>query len=444
MRITIGMIASRYSKNLNKSLRRLNDSSIRATNRRKFNKVSEDPLSAIKAFRIRNDYDENLIHKSNAENVESLMVAAESSLMTINSMVQEVNFGDLVQGLNGTMQETDRIAIASKLRKIQDAIVTTMNTKFGDQYLFSGASKNEAPFAVENGELYYRNINVNTGLYKEVPAQEAVSNIRGMRVHFGVANEDIFNGYTLKVECDDALTGPGYSTLDETAKTITVTLGKNATNADLQSALQSMSNAPAGADVLQITVDNPTSYVCFGKSYIDGGSKAIAEGTPGDLGRLANETVYVDIGLGLKFNGQDIIDNTAYNSAFPGIEFIGYSTDADGIPNNFYTLLGEVASRLETDQVNMEEIQPYIDKLDAQYNQFLTKLTDFGAKSSFIKNTITRLEDLDYNLIEKSDDVEFIDPTTAIMEYKLMEYSYNAALQMGVNLLQPSLLDYLR
>lgn len=444
MRITAGMIARQYSKNLNKSLRRLNDSSIRAINRRKFNKVSEDPLAAIRAFRIRNEYDENLIHISNAQDIQSLMVAVESSLMTINSMIQEVNYDDLIKGLNGTMTETDRAAIASKLRKIQEAVVTTMNTKFGDQYLFGGAAKNEPPFSVENGQLYYRNINVNTGLYREVPAKEAVANVRGMRVHFGVENGAVFNQYTLKVELDETLSDAGYAVLNDSDKTITVYLGKNATNAQLQEALQNMANAPAGADLTKITVDNPTSLVCFGKAYIDGGSYGIAEGTPDDLTRLANEAAYIDIGLGLKFNDQNILDNTVYNSAFPGIEFIGYGTNENGIPQNFFTLLGEIATRLEASDLDSEGIKPYVQELEKQYNEFLTKLTGFGAKSNFIKNTIKRLEDLDYNLIEKSDDVEFIDPTTAIMEYKLMEYSYNAALQMGVNLLQPSLLDYLR
>ncbi|HHW46763.1 MAG TPA: hypothetical protein GXX17_07675 [Clostridiales bacterium] len=444
MRITAGMIARHYSKNLNRSLRRLNDASIRAINRRKFSKVSEDPLAAIKAFRIRNEYDENLIHISNAQDIQSVMVAAESSLMTINSMIQEANFDDLVKGLNGTMQETDRSAIASKLRKIQEAVVTTMNTKFGDQYLFGGATKNEPPFSVENGQLYYRNINVNTGLYKEVPAKEAVANIRGMRVHFGVENGAALNGYTLNVQLDETLSGSGYAVLNDTNKTITVYLGGNATNAQLQDALQNMANAPASVDLSKITVDNPASLVCFGKTYIDGGSYGIAEGTPGDLTLLANEAAYIDIGLGLKFNGQEILDNTVYNSAFPGIDFIGYGTTENGIPKNFYTLLGEIASRLESANFDAEGTKPYVQELEKQYNEFLTKLTGFGAKSNFIENTIKRLEDLDYNLIEKSDAVEFVDPTTAIMEYKLMEYSYNAALQMGVNLLQPTLLDYLR
>jgi flagellar hook-associated protein 3 FlgL len=47
------------------------------------------------------------------------------------------------------------------------------------------------------------------------------------------------------------------------------------------------------------------------------------------------------------------------------------------------------------------------------------------------------------NIVERIDNIEYVDSAEAIMDYKMQQYVYRAALQMGVQILQPTLLDFI-
>jgi flagellar hook-associated protein 3 FlgL len=55
-----------------------------------------------------------------------------------------------------------------------------------------------------------------------------------------------------------------------------------------------------------------------------------------------------------------------------------------------------------------------------------------------------RLEDQDFNLQERQVDVEGIDPAEAIINFETQKFAYNAALQMGARIIQPSIFDFMR
>ena len=56
MRITTSMMSNKYIKNLNKSAYEMNKLSEKVETGRKFVKGSEDPVSAIKAYKLRREY----------------------------------------------------------------------------------------------------------------------------------------------------------------------------------------------------------------------------------------------------------------------------------------------------------------------------------------------------------------------------------------------------
>jgi flagellin-like hook-associated protein FlgL len=142
-------------------------------------------------------------------------------------------------------------------------------------------------------------------------------------------------------------------------------------------------------------------------------------------------------------NGK-IIDQSAFNISLPGISFLGYGKNADGIPNNIYTLIGKIADGLDRSDYSYESIQPYIKNLEQQQEKLMTNVTGIGVQSDLLASTKTRLESSELNLNEKISDVEYIDPAEAIMDFKMQEYSYRAALQMGTLILQPTFLDFMK
>lgn len=333
MRITTSMMSNKYIKNLNNSAYEMNKLSEKVETGRKFSKGSQDPVSAIKAYKLRREYRATEIYDTNIKDVESFLTTAETNLMEISNNLELV-YTSYLKGINGTMNAETRGIIAKELENLQQSILTSLNAKFEDRYVFGGTSKEEIPFTVENEELYFKGIKLNS---PEVT--------------------------------------------DDYAK----------------------------------------------------------------LKNLENETINIDLGLGMTFDDttKELNSDTVFNMSMSGIKFMGYGGTKDN-PDNLYNIIGKIKDALKDPNFSMDKITPYIEKFEEQKGQVLVNITDIGAKTNYLDFLKTRNEDNQFNLNKKILEVEFEDPAQAIVDFKIQEYSYNAALSMGNKILQNSFIDFMK
>lgn len=332
MRITTNMMSNKYIRNLNKSANEMNYLNEKVSTGRKFFKGSQDPVSAIKAYKLRREYRSTEMYDTNISDVGTFLTVAETNLIEISNSCERV-YTSYLKGITGTMSQEDREIVAKELDNLQKSILTSLNAKSGDKYVFGGTSKNEIPFTVDgNGNLFFKGIDVNT----TDPAE--------------------------KTKLDD----------------------------------------------------------------------------------LMKETINVDLGLGMKFSDTgDLNNDTVFNMSMSGIKFMGYGED-NGTPNNLYTLIGKIKDELENPNFSLENISPYIKKYEEQKKQVLVNITDIGAKTNYLDFLKQRNEDNQFNANEKILDVEYVDKAEAIVDFKMQEYSYNAALSMGNKILQNSFIDFMK
>ena len=441
MRITMGMISSQYKTRLNKSLQALSDANIRATNYRSFNEPSDDPFAAAQTFQVRRETDQNENYQSNLSNVQSSLKSAESTVQLVTNIVSTANSTRILGGVNGTMTQDSRSAIVKELKSMQQSILSDMNAKFSDQYLFGGAGSGTAPFSVDgDGNLLYRGINVDTGVNTNGASAVISGGSSSTQVNFGKENGGLFNDYTLSVQ-----TG-GTGDVSVSGNTITVTLASgSATKGDLQTLLQNnlgdalsaAGKSTTGMDFSKITVAGNTG---------DAASTASSSITDKvSLDDLANEKVYVDLGFGLQFDANgEIVPQSAYNTSLPGLTFLGYGMNSDNVPNNVYSLLGKISDMLDSDNVSVDALQPYLSSMKQAESNLTTQTSEIGAKETFLSSTQTHLEDVSSNLTTKDNSVEYVEPSDAIMDWMTQQFCYQACLQMGTNILQPTLMDFLK
>lgn len=335
MRITSGMMTTKYLKNLNESASQMNYSNEKVTTGRKFFKGSEDPISAIKAYKLRREYRATEMYDTNISDADSFLTIAETNLTQISDNLESV-YTSYLKGINGTMTASDREIIAKDLDNVQESILNSLNAKISDRYVFGGTSKDDIPFKLDSttGELLYKGVNVTTG--------------------------------------DSAV-----------------------------------------------------------------------------LKTLSDEKIYIDLGLGMKFDGNNLNTDTVFDISMSGLKFIGYGTngttsEGEDIPNNLYTLVGKIKDELRSSDFSLDEIKPYIESFETQKKEVLVNITDIGAKTKYIDYLKTKNEDNQYNLNEKILDVEYVDTATALIDFKMQEYSYNAALSMGNKILGNSFIDFMK
>ncbi len=162
------------------------------------------------------------------------------------------------------------------------------------------------------------------------------------------------------------------------------------------------------------------------------------------LDALANEKIYVNLGFDLSVQSDGTVDpSSAHNISFPGIAFLGYGMDDNGNPKNLITNLGALADLMDDPDATIADIEELAHNLDRQHEEVLTTITKLGANSMFLDYTSLRLEDNYYSLNERIDDTEYVDLEEAITNFKMLDYTYKATLQVGTDILTPSFIDFM-
>jgi flagellar hook-associated protein 3 FlgL len=193
----------------------------------------------------------------------------------------------------------------------------------------------------------------------------------------------------------------------------------------------------------------------FGGKYLFGGSNV--EQPPFTLDASGNllynnlnvniannttENVYTDLGLGLSLDSLgNVTPDSAFSTATCGNIVLGTGVDASGLPNNLYNLIGKVINDLNNNDVS--HVNQAIDKLDTVADSIMSNTVTVGEKSKFIEFLSDRYDNKELNYKDRQNNIEAVDSAKAITNFKEQEMAYNAALQMGSRLLQPSLMDYL-
>lgn len=167
---------------------------------------------------------------------------------------------------------------------------------------------------------------------------------------------------------------------------------------------------------------------------------------------MANEAAYVDIGLGMQLDeNEQVVPSTAFNSAISGIGLLGYGTDENGVPNNMIGIiseLGEIYSRAdpETGELSAEDDErasELFDKMQDSNSDFRAAWTKMDTKAQFLKSNDTRLTSTGDTLQTQYEGLDRVDLADALTTFAYAQYSYNAALRVGNDILSQSFIDYM-
>lgn len=175
---------------------------------------------------------------------------------------------------------------------------------------------------------------------------------------------------------------------------------------------------------------------------LDESGRLLYKGQDVDTGTFEKEYKYVDIGIGLKIGADGTVSpESAMNAAFSGAELLGTGIDGNGLSNNLYNLLGTIADKLESG--DLSDMDLYTKKLSDMADNIRLQYVSVGENSNFIKYFTDRLASQRLTDAKKQSELEVLEIDEGALMYSERELVYNACLQMGTKILQPSLLDYL-
>lgn len=166
---------------------------------------------------------------------------------------------------------------------------------------------------------------------------------------------------------------------------------------------------------------------------------------------ILNETSYVDVGLGFALDGnQEVIPSTAFDSSISGLKIMGYGKDDNHDPNNMISIiskLGQIYSNADEDgnlpADDKETAERLFDKMQDSFTNVNTQWSTITSRAEFLDSNDTRLVDTGDNLTEQFTSVDKTDMADALTTFAYAQYTYNAALRVGNQVLSQSFIDYM-
>jgi len=133
----------------------------------------------------------------------------------------------------------------------------------------------------------------------------------------------------------------------------------------------------------------------------------------------------------------EIAFNIRTDISINGTELFGTGED------NIYKILDDFYDALQAD-APASELSEFADKLQSAQSRLLNTESKIGGKTNRLDLVMTRHDDdfLNYTTIKSN--IEDVDQAEAIMKFKMTESVYLASLQIASDIIQPTLVDFLK
>ena len=500
MRVTTKAYTTNYLKNNNSLLTNLLKSESKILSQRKYNRASEDSVSAAKAAHVRKSLSNLKMYDENCQTAKDLFYAAEEVLYDIANSTF-LNVIQKVDSAQDTKNQVQLDILAAEIEEMADHMVQDMNSDFAERQMFGSTSNDKTPFTVYSRvEVFDKDGNVVKLLGNQPDTAEKNGNpvnvftmsgetfydAEGNAIDYTTAAPDteLFTEegvkYGVKADGSGNLIAPDgtvytevftptqkyydaegneivdlenysgevyYSSADiESPDTVKFTVNGSFDGSNAQKdRIVCYNDVPvdfAGDDLLNTV--NGGMVVCYDEKGNVVNQVEFSKDnnylTGDHTGFPGSKPIYVDIGLGINY-AKTKIDSTALDVSLNGAQITGYGTDKDGDALNLIQLTYDAANALRAG--DLESVNRFIDKLDDANTKVLNTITDLGIKQNNLDFYTSKNEVYRLSLLEKQNDLEGCDLEAEITNWKTVDAAYNASLSMGSKVLPKSLFDFI-
>jgi len=422
LRVPEAITARNSTFNINNALYKINKLYDQLSTGKRIHELKEDPIAAVLSMRYRARIDSNKQFMNNIDRVTSYFDNTDSALdHGIEILRRAKNLA--IQASNGTLTASDRNDIKKEIDQLIEQLYQVGNATFEGKYIFAG-SNTESPAFIRkeniNEDKYAQYQGNDDYIYRTITETEKVAvNLPGSKIFFlpltrDTKLSDLFN------EEGITATPPGaeFEIIDKEGTSHTVNIDS----------LLNLPDSTAGDLIDTINNIAPTKFkVEINENKTGLVFKDLTGSNNSDF--VIQDKGAYSIATQLKITGRTQNDEIVGESIQPA--------------DSAFAVLYKFSKALSTNSPS-EIYERIMDKLDTFLKQFGNARAHIGSISSRLALTMKRLDKIDTNLntlVSKQEDIDVVD---AINKLKNEQKSYQLALQIGAQMLQLSLSDFLR
>ena len=290
-----------------------------------------------------------------------------------------------------------------------------------------------------SNQLNQASLKVSTGRSFQTASENPVAALKAMNIRRSLARIDDYQGNITDFKAITAERESAVSEINDILTEISTSVlqGKNGTYSDSDRDSIASSLRSAQETIFDIGNSSYCGKYIFGgnKEYdipfsLDASGNLFYQGTDMATGTFLPERSDMDISAG-----------STVDTAYSGASLLGSGVDSNGLSNNIYDFIGQIATDFENN--DLSKVSQYSEKMTALQENITVKYAEIGAQSKFVEFFSGRLTATKTNLTERQTALEGADPAEAIMYYNQQSSVYDATLAMGAKIIPQTLLDYI-
>ncbi len=176
MRVTEAMIYEQTTDRASAALAKVAKAQGEVSSGLRVQSPGDDPQAAGLLVRHKFDQAQITAIQNGAQSAADELNTADSALTSVSTALAQAQALATQMG-NDTYTADDRAAAATEVDGIFKQVVGSLNTRFGDRYIFGGYSDNQAPFAADGtyqGDTGVRQVEVAPGVYEDASVRADV------------------------------------------------------------------------------------------------------------------------------------------------------------------------------------------------------------------------------------------------------------------------------
>jgi flagellar hook-associated protein 3 FlgL len=440
-------------------------------------KPSDDPAAMSRTIQLNQRSSEAVRSIQGITSGLSDASLGASTLQEVSGMISDARTL-VLQGLNGTLSDEDRDAVAAQIELIREQLIDSANFHIDGRHLFAGTATDQKPYVSEIVAGHPRVRYAGNGDTKRLrigSESEVDTNVPGSRVF----SYEKPTGLSIS-----SLTGVGVGTSANSGSGIEhLVLRHDSTSAATIAGVGVALVSGGGNDTFlgdqTLTIDAAAGTIRLG----DGSPIALpAPGSPDladfSVGNAAGGVIHLDLSAwsGSSYSGvvsgagSISIDGTTYTPidfSATDMELVHSATgsivhlDMTGVTRagedigtfdgavNLFDALQVVVEALRDPQADndgtlSEHVGAMLDEMDRTHSQVLEGMGKLGAQSARMNDATSRLEDLDVRIQGLIADRMDADYSEIAIELAKGELSLQAVMATGSRIMQISLVQFLR
>lgn len=194
MRVTNGNMMSSYLRDVQNNLQSMNKLNTQLNTGKQVNKISDDPLKAVKIMNLNNELEDIGKYNYNCDEITGWLDMTDEALDRVGTLTSEIK--TLLTSISGAYGKDEIKAVSTDVNEKIKQIGEALNTTYAGKYIFGGTITDEPPATINTDENGNVSLVINNDDKGGINSSLSTSISNGIKIEYNLSVNKVTNSNT--------------------------------------------------------------------------------------------------------------------------------------------------------------------------------------------------------------------------------------------------------